>query len=235
MIALHESGGFHVAVFEGEEEDPRTPGRMRTTLSLRGTQKLSAYSDQVTLLRHPRGPDAKVALSTLNSTQEAPPEVITASAAFRVQAVRDLYSSPPASTIVGVRSWIEADLEELRFVVEDVPESEIALGDLLLANHSSFLPPLLHVQAYTANDLGEMRSPLTILDGANVPLRHGIHIGSGSQVILLDSATSQATLDLAVGSSAPQFAFYTQDADWPPLHHKGLALTERVSYLRKTA
>jgi len=235
VIALYKSGGFHVAIFDGEEEDLRVPGRMRTSLSLKGTQGISVYSDQVTLLKHPRGPQARVALSTLDSTQEAPPEVSVAQAAFGLQAVRDLYLRVPASTIIGTRSWIEADLGQLRFALGDSPEIEVTLGDLFLANRTGFLPPLLNVQPYTASDLAELESPLTVLDGANVPLRHGVHVGSGSQVIVLDAATPQATLDLAVSSAANQFAFYAQDPEWQPLHHKGLVVTERVSFLRNTA
>lgn len=234
VIALYESGGFHVAIFEGEEEDTRESGRMRTFLSLKGQQRISAYSEMVTLLKHPRGPKGRSALSTLGLMHEAPPEVIAAQAAFGMQAVHDLYLDTPASTSVGTKSWIEEDLEDFRFSLDDMPGCEATLGDLLLASHSGFLPPLLDVQTYIANDLSAINSPLTILDGANVPLRHGVDVGNGSQVIVLDATTPQATLDLAVSSVANRLAFYAQDPDWLPLYHAGLALTERASYLRKT-
>lgn len=235
VVALCDTGRIYISIFEGVVEDSGSPSGFRTKLRLRGDQGISMYSSAVTLLRHPGGPDARATLSTLRSSQQAPLEVLTAQYAYGVGAVRDLYAETPASTIVGTKTRIEHELEEMRFALAERPDCDISLGDLLLTNQSRLLPPLVDVKPYTANDLEEMKPPLTILDGANVPLRHGVHLGNGSQAILLDSTTPQATLELAVSSSANQFAFYTQDPDWRPLHHKGLAVTERASYIRRVA
>lgn len=233
VIAHFETGGFHVAIFEGEEEDPHASGRIRTFLRLKGEQRISVFSDSVTLLGHPHGPHVRASLSSLGSMKESPPAVVAAQGIFGVKAVRDLYSAVPASTIVGTKSWVEEDMESIRFDFAETTSHEATLGDLLLVNHPGFLPPLVKVQAYTANDLGEVGSSLTILDGANATLWHGVHLGTGSQAIVFDAATPEATLDLAVNAIANQLAFHQQDPDWSPLHHTGLALTERVAYLRK--
>lgn len=233
VIALYETGGLHVAVFEGETEDTRTPGRMRTRLRLRGDQVISAFSDTITLLRHPKGPDARVALSTFGSSKEAPSEVHTVQQAFGLNALRDLYTDVPASTIIGTKTWIDADMEELRFELVKDTVSEVSLGQLLLTNQSWFLPPLVGVQPYTSTNIKEIDTPLTILDGANVPLRHGADLGKGSQVIVLESTTPEATLELAAGATASHLAFNIPDPNWQPLHESGLLQTERVSYHRR--
>lgn len=232
VVALYETGGLHVAIFEAETEDASTPGRMRTRLRLRGDQVISAFSDTITLLRHPRGPDANVALSTFSSNKEAPSEVYAVQQAFGLDALRDLYADVPASTIIGTKTWVDADMEELRFEVVKDPVSEVSLGQLLLTNQSRVLPPLVGVQPYTSTNIKEIGTPLTILDGANVPLRHGTNLGNGSQVIVLDSTTPEATLELAASATASHLDFYAPDPDWQPLHESGLSLTERASYHR---
>lgn len=233
VVALFETGMLHVAIFEGEAEDARTPGRMRTHLRLKGNQGISAFSDTLTLLRHPSGPDAKVALSTLGSMKETPQDINAILKAYGLEAVQELYTDTPASTILGTKAWLELDMENLKFLLGEGSAIEVSAGQLLLANQSWLLPPLVEVLPYTSRFIREVASPLTILDGASVPLRHGLNLGTGSQAIVLDSTTPEATLELAVGASANSLAFSAPDPDWQPLYNTGLSFTERASYLRR--
>src|SRR5690606_11728592 len=108
--ALLANGEFYVAKYEGEERDDLAAGRMRTILGLRGNQRISVFSEAVTVLEHPRGADAQVGLSTFGSKNSAPPQVALAQAAFGLGSARDLYLPSPAASIVGTKSRIEEDL-----------------------------------------------------------------------------------------------------------------------------
>lgn len=232
VIALLANGEYYIAKYEGEASDSSSAGRMRTFLGLKGNQRISVFSDAVTVLRHPRGTNAKVGLSTFGSKNTAPAQVALSQAVFELKSARDLYLPTPAASIVGTKTWIEEDLCDFSFTLDGHTVEVASLNAVLLAGVGRILPPLVDVQAYSASGLRDIRSHVTILDGANVPLRHGLGIGHGSQLIVLDASTPEATLDLALSACANRVDSYEQDLRWPPINHRGFSATERASFLR---
>lgn len=216
VLALLDDGTYYTAIYEGDEAIIGGKPVPQVKLGLIGDKAIGLKSDRVVLIP---APQKTMKLSGFKPST-LPDRILQAMFALGVTNPATLLSvHETAASIVGTRATLSEEMDSVPFSLSPWPKDSIALSEVLSVARSSLTSPMVTIVSSTGNEPIPGGSPLTILDGVNVVLRHGIDTSRGSTVAVIEATSPISAIDLADVAISNATTFLEADADWNPMKH----------------